>query len=245
MTNNRRGTFKDAVASVFMPAPPTPSDTLRVADLFCGTGELGLAAKNAGLSVVYAEEPDADARQIYAASIGVTPQGIAANIVFDQIPSFDILMASLPDAETERVKAFSRALRFLRIRRPDAFVLMGDAQHAGDKFLKLVQDKTQRMGYTATRVAIVPGMSLSEEENLTFVVGTLGARPFVWPPVARSRLEDGGDKSAPSGGPDGRPSRTFIPRAGARLVPTPAFGGGELSAVRAVIQSVAAHVRGD
>ena len=190
----RGRTFNDAVRAVFRPAPPPPSDTVRVADLYCGTGELSLAAQAVGLSVVYAEEPDIRVRQEYASRMGFTPDGCVENISFDRIPPFDVLTASLPEPLGQE-QAFSRVLRFLRIRRPEAFMLMGEKtttvpNNGAAEFLQLIRDKTRRLGYQVMGGNEDFGVPDDGSSNSACVVGSL--RPIVSEvPGAVFRITDG------------------------------------------------------
>ena len=122
-----------------------PSGVLRVADLYAG--ELGHAARSIRLEVVYTHQP------------GETVGDISG---YDQIPPFDVLCANLPDGAWE--EAFTFALRFLRVRRPAAFLLVG----AQADLLHPVQERTQRLGY---------GVS----GNDGFIVGVIWSEPFTWP----------------------------------------------------------------
>ena len=57
-----------------------------------------LAAHHAGLEVVYAYEPDAPARDIYAANTGLTPDNTPSeSYTFDHVPPFQLLIAGLPE----------------------------------------------------------------------------------------------------------------------------------------------------
>ena len=125
-----------------------PSATLRVADLYPNTGELSIAVQDAGLDVVCAHEPNGNGK-----------------INFDCIPDFDFLIATLPSGAEHDALAY--ALRFLRVRRPWAFMLASeDRDGDGGEFLWRVQDKTWRLGYEINRTNTGNGLSL--------VVGTLG-----------------------------------------------------------------------
>ena len=128
----------DTVDALLRPIPPPPSATLRVADLYCGDGELGQfgqlgqAAKAAGLDVVYRREPESPTE----------------HLDFELIPSFDFLTASMPDTSGGREDAIDFVLRFLRVRRPAAFLLMTKNLNGGGKgFLRSVRGKTNRLGY--------------------------------------------------------------------------------------------------
>ena len=161
-------TFRNTARAVFRPAPPPSSDTVRVADLFCGRGELSLAAQTVDLSVVYAEEPTAKARREYASAVGLTPSNLVQNIDFDDVPPFDVLTASLPNSARGQERVFSRVLRFLRIRRPEIFLLVGGKQANSERFLNIIQDKTWRLGYR-----IGGNEDFGIEGDYVYVIGSL------------------------------------------------------------------------
>ena len=119
------------------------SATYRVADLYSGTGQISVAIREAGLDVVYQHDPNDD-----------------KNPDFSDIPAFDILTATLPDNKSS---ALGRTLRFLRVRRPWAFLLVGDEEDA--EFLWRLQDRTYRLGYEINR---------TNRDGLSFLIGTLG-----------------------------------------------------------------------
>ena len=117
------------VDALLRPRTPLPaSDVLRVADLYSAPGGLGDAARDAGLEVVYVHLP-----------------GDVVGDISDHnlIPPFDLLTANLLGDGREEALAF--ALRFLRVRRPVAFVLAdAEGDDMGAEFLGSVWDKTKR-----------------------------------------------------------------------------------------------------
>ena len=125
--------------------PLPPSHVLRVAVCGDGDGALALVVRDAGLVVAYAPAP-----------------GVPIGDISDQshVPPFDILAAGA------REEAFAFALRFLRVRRPVAFVLVGQDDIEAE-FLGSVQEQTRRLGYR------VDGRG-------AFVVGALWW-PLAWP----------------------------------------------------------------
>ena len=136
------------------PAPPPPSAITRVADLYSGDGRLGRAAEGAGFNVVYRIQPE------------------SATEVFDfaDIPPFDIVTANMPDGDNERADALEFVMRFLRVRRPDTFLMMGTGWNTnGTAFTGLVRDKTRRFGYTVTKTGI------DSETDHGFIIGALRA----------------------------------------------------------------------
>ena len=141
--HNTIGGTVDALLRPRTPLPP--SRVLRVAVCGDGDGALASATRDAGLVVAYAPAP-----------------GDAVGDISDQslIPPFDLIAASVAAGWED---AFALALRFLRVRRPVAFVLVGRAGFEAD-----VQEGTRRLGYR------VDGMGV-------FTVGTLWQEPFLWP----------------------------------------------------------------
>ena len=113
MTNNPLyGRFDDMAGALL--SPKTKATHNSVADLFGGIGGVHLAAHNAGLEVVYAYEPDAPARDIYAANTGLTPDATPPDsFTFDHVPPFNLLVASIA-ADDMWMNAFAFVLRFLR-----------------------------------------------------------------------------------------------------------------------------------
>lgn len=156
--------FPRFLNQVFRPMPTAPSDTVRVAHIFCAKGEHSQIANEAGLNVVYAEEPDEEARDAYADNLGLTPQKISRAIDFKQVPPFDVLLVSLP--KSEREKAISYALRFLHIRRPRVFLMVGD-EEGQEEALGQVEKGTDPMGYAVD-------LADSVSDGQFFVVGALG-----------------------------------------------------------------------
>ena len=145
MSRSRLGdtTFPTTVARALKPSSP---DIRKVADLFCGTGETTIAARAEGLEVVYAEDPDALTRDAYKSNTGFTANEPIEVINFDKIPDFGLLVSQVPDDT-----AFERVLRFLRVRRPSLFLLVGDLGLNNEWFIRKVLDRTERLGYQIRR----------------------------------------------------------------------------------------------
>ena len=131
-------TFLGAVARIIKPS----SFERKMADLFCGTGETTIAARAEGLEVVYAEDPDSTMRDIYASNAGLVASEPQEVIDFDKIPDFGLLISQVPDD-----LALERVLRFLRVRRPSLFLLVGDLGLNNEWFIRKVLDWTERLGY--------------------------------------------------------------------------------------------------
>ena len=154
MSKNLHDTIGNTVDALLRPRTPLPaSGVLRVADL----GGMSDAARDTGLEVVYVN----DGEEVGDIS------------VYDQIPPFDLLAVDLDDAPDD---VFTFALRFLRVRRPVAFLLVGEAN--GDDvdvgFLGTVRSQTQRLGYRIYNRG-------------AFVIGALWPEPFVWPDEATAQ----------------------------------------------------------
>ena len=138
--------FDDAVRVVMRPVQPvtSPSGRLRVANLFCGTGILSLTAQQAGMEIVYAHDTNAKARTAYAKKIGLEPDGEKLPD-FNIIPAFDVVLATLPKDGIEDALLF--VLRYLRVRRPDTFVLVGPSDVNEQAVATLVREKVSPLGY--------------------------------------------------------------------------------------------------
>ncbi len=135
--------------TLLRPRTPLPaSGVLRVAVL----GGMSDAARDASLEVVYTNQ-------------GEEVGDISA---YDQIPPFDILSVGLPSAEQDA--AFAFALRFLRVRRPVAFLLSAAVQDSiRADFRRAVETRAGRLGYRHSHTADA------------FIVGALWPEPFTWP----------------------------------------------------------------
>ena len=81
--------------------------------------------------------------------------------MYDRIPPFDLLCANLPGGNQQ--EAFTLALRFLRVRRTAAFLLLG-ADYAGEL--------TERILAQARQLRYQAGVHARDSE--TAIVGTIG-----------------------------------------------------------------------
>lgn len=137
--------FDSTAKAVFRPEQSEPpSGKLRVADLFCGTGSLSQAAVDAGMEIIYARETNGRARASYEKKFGITPDA-GEFPDFAIIPRFDIVLASLPGDDIEG--AISFVLRYLRVRRPDTFVLVGPIEDNEQALVTLVREKVSDLNY--------------------------------------------------------------------------------------------------
>ena len=180
MTEPLHEELSDAVDGLFGPTPiDKHSATFRVAVLYDGTGELGQAIRDAGLEVVYTREPDSPTE----------------DFDFDRVPAFDFLIANLP-GDSRDVLEF--ALRFLRVRRPAAFVLTGKERiDTGTEFERFFRGRAEQIHYelhsatlrarngdTRSFVAGMPPRTLQRPARTVLPSGKVqgAARiPFSWP----------------------------------------------------------------
>ena len=154
MSKNLHDTIGNTVDALLRPRTPLPaSGVLRVADL----GGMNDAARDAGLEVVYVNQGEE----------------VGDISVYDQIPPFDLLAVDLGEAPDD---ALAFALRFLRVRRPVAFLLTDEADRddvdAG--FLAAIEAQTQRLGYRIY-------------SRGAFVIGVIWPEPFAWPDEATAQ----------------------------------------------------------
>ena len=178
MSDNLPDHFTDTVDALMRPTPP-PSAIIRVADLFSTDNGLGRAAEDAGFAIVYRD------------SAMKRPN-------FGSIPPFDIVTVNIPDGDDERKDALEFVLRFLRVRRPEIFLMMGMGWNTnGTVFTGLVRGKTGRLGYTVTKTGI------DSETRHGFIIGALRAARVTLPPederpaTGRSRTAAGDQPALP------------------------------------------------
>ena len=164
--------FDNAVRATFRPTPEqSPSGKLRVANLFCTNSILAQTAVDTGMEIVYAHDPGAKrrVRTAYANRIGIEPDD-APLPDFETIPAFDLVLAELPKDGIE--DALSFVLRFLRVRRPDTFVLTGPVEDNERVLATLVREKVQGLGYqVASGADTLLGIYEPTEKESPLVVG--------------------------------------------------------------------------
>ena len=163
MSQNLHDTIGATTDALVRPRTAPPDDgVLRAVVLHPGRAATALSGhvEQAGLRVVYAQS---------GADLGnIADHG--------QVPAFDILAVDLPDDGWQ--EAFGLALRFLRVRRPGAFLLLNRGGNIDEEMLLSIQYTTERLGY-----------QLSAHGNL--LVGGLHPGPFPWPiePTAAAVLQ--------------------------------------------------------
>ena len=184
--------FDNAVRATFRPTPEaSPSGRLRVANLFCGDGLLGQVAEEVGMKVVYAHDPGGErrTRTAYARRIGLEPQNSRLPD-FETIPPFDVVLVELPRDGIE--DALSFVLRFLRVRRPDTFVLVGPVEDNEQALVTLVREKVQSLGYqVASGADTLLGIYEPVEKDAPLVVGLYMLDPIHIPVLTSDEPERG------------------------------------------------------
>ena len=119
-------------------------------------GELLQAVEDVGLEVVYSREPS-------------TP---TEDVDFDIVPDFDFLTVNLPDGMA-RGDALVYALRFLRVRRPTAFVFVGGPDIMASGSMTRIRGRIEQLGYQIRDTVSGSGH--------TVIVGMPPDTPFSWP----------------------------------------------------------------
>ena len=183
----------EAAVSTLLNSPPIHDlpGTPRMADLYCGIGGASLAAKNLGIDVVYAHEPDDEARRVYEKNIGIHPDRKINGGTIVKTPAFDLLyvcLRELPngveDVEYGKGTLFPKALRYVYARRPLGVVVEapeGLNELAGGRVLMSMGLQLVKMGYGATH-NVLSALSFDAplDERRSFLVG-LRQGKYVWP----------------------------------------------------------------
>ena len=183
----------EAMTSALLNSPPIHDlpETPRMADLYSGIGGASLAARNLGIDVVYAHEPDDEARKIYKSNFDTRPDRDITGKTIVKTPAFDLLYVSLrelprgvEDVKYGKGTPFPRALRYIYARRPLGVVVEapeGLNELAGGRVLMSMGLQLVEMGYAATH-NVLSALSFDAplDERRSFLVG-LRQGKFVWP----------------------------------------------------------------
>ena len=182
---NERLSFEQMARAIAFPPSPL-SDPLRCGDLYCGDGEggFGLAARSLGLEVVYAFEPDDDARAAYAANFGLVPQAgiVGDRLTNDDVPPLNLLFSRLPQTTEEFDEV---VLRFLRLRRPVGVVFGGSGDDDDvERVVEHIQRRMGQEGYVVSYRSLEsrPFQYLGGVRHL-LVAGTSRKEAFPWSEV--------------------------------------------------------------
>ena len=146
--------------------------------MFSGTGSIAQVAVEAGMEVTYAHDPGATkrTRDAYERKIGqVVNDAELPN--FAEMPAFDLVLAELPKDNIEGALAF--VMRFLRVRRPDTFVLVGPVGDSDQALTTLAREKIVGLGYEiASGSDMLLGIYEHKEKDEPVVVGLLYLDPI-------------------------------------------------------------------
>ena len=182
----------DTVRALFGPKPPTPTATLRVAVLYPEGVDLAKAAREGGLDVAYEHMPD-------------KPND---KLDISKLPEFDLVAANLPDDNQGRDDVVAFLFRFLWVRRPLAFLMVGGIQDELTErgLVERMEAKYDRMGYVVQRASAITGVGLPEEDELTFFFGERVGEGFPWWGFARPRRQSGENNNVTGEGSGDEPS---------------------------------------
>ena len=191
--------FDDRMAALLRPPFSNLSETLRLADVFCGIGGVSLAARNLGIEVVYAAEPDDAARRVYKRNFGWRPVEDIRGDSVANAPAFDLLYASLRElpsdvaAITQSREPFPRVMQLLFKGRPQGVIVEAPAEITFMEGIPAtITSELEVLGYAVVHKNLnanqVAPYRLSDER--TYFVGTRQRVAFPWP-------EDGGTLPVP------------------------------------------------
>ena len=136
------------------------------------------------MEIVYAHHPNINqrTRTTYVRRIGLEPLD-ATLPDFETIPDFDVVLAELPKESIE--EALSFVLRFLRVRRPDTFVLVGPMEDNEQALVTLVREKVRGLGYqVASGTDTLLGIYEPTGKDAPVVIGLLYLDPVRIPVLA-------------------------------------------------------------
>ena len=168
--------FRDLLDEITDPTP-APADVLRAVSLLPDppSRELEHAARAAGIEIVHRH------------TVGDLPD-------FTQIPTYDVVLTALPDDRQERPASVDFMLRFIRGRRPLAFVALGQGTANS---INLIDGAMEPFGYRVEGVGLdacvgtrkdVPVQKFSAEELSVFPVGLSLLDRETWATVRRVAL---------------------------------------------------------
>jgi len=166
------------------------------ADAFAGIGGFHRALAQAGATLAWACERDADAAGTYRRNFGIDPTGDVTAVRAEAVPRHDILCAGLPcqsfsvDGKRRgmgdpRGRLFWQVARILAAKRPGAFIIE-NVPHLlridGGRTFALMCRRLTACGYTV-RHALLDALrfGLPQRRERLFVVGIRGAAGFQFP----------------------------------------------------------------
>jgi DNA (cytosine-5)-methyltransferase 1 len=159
---------------------------LKTIDLFAGIGGIRLGFEAWGCKNVFTSEWDKDAQTMYEANFGEKPLGDITQIVPDDIPNHDILLAGFPCqpfsiignmqgfADT-RGTLFFNIEEILRVKQPYAFLLENVKQlrtHDEGRTFQVIIEKLQSLGYYVHYTILnALDFGLPQKRERTVIVG--------------------------------------------------------------------------
>ena len=173
---------------------PLPEHSLRCGDLFCGLGILSLAARQCGIEIAFAHEPDGAARKAYRDNFGKWPVAELPEKLdgIRRMPPLDLLFARTPRSPQEYDEVHGRVLSALR---PPA-VLLGTAAAPVDPLTADGKDdptgeggiawahlsgRMRELGYRVRRITFDCGtVDRLDPLGYRVIVGFLDGMPFDW-----------------------------------------------------------------
>ncbi|WRH66870.1 MAG: DNA (cytosine-5-)-methyltransferase [Planktothrix sp. GU0601_MAG3] len=174
---------------------------MRYIDLFCGVGGFRIAinqvlnAKNINPKCVFSSDIDSDAQKIYQMNFGEKPAGDITQIMAEDIPEHDILLAGFPcqpfsicgqlkGFEDTRGTLFFDIARILASKKPNYFILENVKQlvgHNQGKTLKSIIEVLEKLGYTVEyKVLNALNCGLPQKRERIFIVGYRQPLSFRW-----------------------------------------------------------------
>ena len=177
---------------------------LRFIDLFAGIGGMRIPFESAGAKCVFSSEIDKFARETYAANFGEEPFGDITQILAEEIPEFDILLAGFPcqpfslagvpkyeslgyqhgfKNETKGTLFFDIA-RILKHHKPKAFLLENVKNlksHDGGKTFATILSTLEVLGYNVSHTIIDAASVVPQHRERIFLVGLRDNEEFEFP----------------------------------------------------------------
>lgn len=175
----------------------------RFIDLFAGIGGIRIPFDELGGHCVLSSEWDKYAQDTYEANFGERPIGDINQILSEDIPEHDILLAGFPCqpfsiignghgfADT-RGTLFFEIERILRDKAPSAFLLENVKQlvsHDNHRTFKVILSKLKDLGYnTHWKILNALNYGLPQKRERVMIVGFKENYPFDFPEPLNSRI---------------------------------------------------------
>ncbi len=129
---------------------------VRAALLYCGMGGLMPILQEVGIDVVYAHDGNRMNRTQFKKRFGLAPDNRGYAVYFTDVPEYDIVIANMPKIRHEHAMGFIN--QFLRVRKPEAFVLTGGNGDSG-RLIQAAREQTRSLEYcVATAGEAVQGI---------------------------------------------------------------------------------------